>query len=67
MQVMENTSPSDIICFCFGITQQDIVSIILEKNPQSVVELTGLCEAGNGCTSCWDDLETLVQKYTKLS
>ena len=64
---MDTVQPDDIVCFCFGITQRDIIRIILEKNPQSAVELTTHCEAGNGCTSCWDDLEALIKQYTNPS
>lgn len=52
-----------LICFCFGVTQQQVVSAIANYNCQTSWDVMQVCKAGNGCSSCWGDIEQLVQMY----
>ncbi|MCA9789355.1 MAG: (2Fe-2S)-binding protein, partial [Cyanobacteria bacterium HKST-UBA05] len=55
----ENGDPT--ICFCFGIRQSEIMQAILTHQPANVADLTAVCKAGNGCTSCWPELQEMIE------
>ncbi len=60
---MNETSPNDdnpLVCFCFGITQQEILAVIEMDEVETVMDITDHCKAGNGCSSCWPLLGELL-------
>ena len=54
-----------IICSCYGITKGEIVAAITSQPVASVLDLVGVCDAGNGCTSCWPELLQLLEHYAQ--
>lgn len=54
-----------VICSCYGVTKGEIVAAILANQVISVVDLVGVTDAGNGCTSCWPELLELLKHYAK--
>lgn len=60
---MTPLSPSDdnpLVCFCFGVTQQEVMAVIQRDDVKTVMDITAHCKAGNGCSSCWPLLEELL-------
>lgn len=52
----------DIICKCFGITDQFIRKAIRENNLKTVEDVTHYTKAGGGCESCVPDIERILQE-----
>lgn len=53
-----------LVCYCFEVYRSEIIRLIKEHQPQTTSELVALGEAGNGCSSCWCDLDELIKRYT---
>lgn len=49
-----------IVCFCFGVTQQEVLDVIHVRKVSTVMDITAYCKAGNGCCSCWALLESML-------
>jgi bacterioferritin-associated ferredoxin len=49
-----------IICFCYSVRESTLINTILSHSVTEITQLTQLCKAGNGCTSCWQELEQLI-------
>jgi NifU-like protein len=49
-----------LICTCFGIDEERIVSMISSQNISDVSEVTALCNAGRGCGSCRMLIQELI-------
>ena len=49
-----------LICTCFGIDEESIVSIIATDNVSDVSEVTAACNAGRGCGSCRMLIQELI-------
>lgn len=52
-----------VLCFCYGVTWGEIQAQLAQHNPQTLMELIALTKAGNGCGSCWGELESLLDAY----
>jgi NifU-like protein len=60
MSTMEPTDDNPLVCFCFGVTQQEVMAVIQQPDVHTVMDITDRCKAGNGCSSCWPLLEELL-------
>ncbi|RJQ48613.1 MAG: Fe-S cluster assembly protein NifU [Nitrospiraceae bacterium] len=51
----------EIICQCYGVTDQKIRRVIQENNLHTVEDITNFTKAGGGCGSCIPDIENLLK------
>ncbi|MEW6600248.1 MAG: Fe-S cluster assembly protein NifU [Nitrospirota bacterium] len=52
----------EIVCECFGVTDQKIRRVIKENNLHSVEDVTNYTKAGGGCGRCVPDIENLLKE-----
>ena len=52
LQIEEFTGEKVLICTCFGVSEETIENLIVEKSLATIEEVTGACNAGGGCGSC---------------
>lgn len=50
----------NIVCECFGISENEIVRTIKENRLSSVEDVTNYTKAGGGCRSCHPKIEELI-------
>lgn len=70
MEKTENTNANETaeegtgetVCYCFDVPDTVIRKTIKEHNCQEVDEVTEICNAGGGCTSCHPDIEELIDE-----
>jgi NifU-like protein len=55
-------SPSDenVVCRCFVVSEDVIRHAIDEHHLRQVEEVTACTKAGGGCSSCWDDIQAIL-------
>ena len=58
--VEEFRGENALICTCFGIDEERIVSIIASENTTDVADVTAACNAGRGCGSCRMLIQELI-------
>lgn len=51
-QIEEFTGEKALVCSCFGVSEEEIESLIEKSKIESVEEVTAVCNAGGGCGSC---------------
>lgn len=49
-----------LICTCFGVSEESIVTAIAENGLTDVDDVSGLCRAGSGCGSCRFLIQELI-------
>ncbi len=59
-QIEEFRGETALICTCFGIAEETIVSCITQNSHETVEEVTGTCRAGSGCGSCRMLIQELI-------
>ncbi len=52
----------EVICECFGVTDQEIERVARGNNLHTVEEITNYTKAGGGCGKCVDKIEALLAK-----
>jgi len=52
----------EVVCECFGVTDEQIRRAIAENDLKSVEDITHYTKAGGGCERCLPDLERLLQE-----
>ena len=53
--------PADkIICRCYVVTEGVVRKAIADHQLRQVEEITAVTHAGGGCSSCWDDLQAIL-------
>ncbi|MFH0977006.1 MAG: Fe-S cluster assembly protein NifU [Spirochaetota bacterium] len=57
----------EIICKCFGVTDQLIRKAIHENNLKTVEDVTNYTKAGGGCGSCIPDIERILEEELHIS
>lgn len=65
----EELSPheeGEIVCECFGVTDEQIRRAIKENNLNTVEEITDFTKAGGGCGKCLDKLADLLAEAKGL-
>jgi bacterioferritin-associated ferredoxin len=63
---LKNCSSKNLICRCFSVYSDEIYSIVQENSNADVMTMTNSLEAGGGCTSCADDIETAIVEARDL-
>jgi len=55
--------PADkIICRCYIVSEGVIRKAIADHQLKQVEEITAVTRAGGGCSSCWDDLQAILNE-----
>ncbi len=62
-QIEEFTGEQSLICSCFGVSEKDIENVIEQNKPESVEDVTDICNAGGGCGSCRMLIQELIDIY----
>lgn len=52
----------DLICNHLGLTRQDIIDVIKEKNLTTLEEVLDETDAGSVCGTCIPDIEELLNE-----
>jgi NifU-like protein len=52
----------EIVCECFGVTDQKIKRTIIENNLHTVEDVTNFTKAGGGCGGCVPDIEKILKE-----
>jgi NifU-like protein len=50
----------EIICECFGVTDQDVIRVVEQNNLSTLEEVTDYTKAGGGCGKCHEKIEALL-------
>jgi len=63
----KSTAPKEkkegnVICTCFGVTDQEIEKAIRENNLQTVEDVTHFTKAGGGCGGCQPQIQEILDK-----
>ena len=58
---------SVMICSCFQVTKDTIVTAIRNNDLETVEDVTNFTKAGGGCTECHHDIEHLIQEVRQES
>ncbi len=51
-----------LVCKCFGVTDKQIIKVVMENSLQTVEEVTNFIKAGGACGSCKDDIQSILDK-----
>ena len=54
----------NIVCHCFGVTDEQIMRAVTENGLTTVEEVTHYTKAGGGCGNCVDDIQRLIDEAT---
>ncbi len=52
----------ELVCECFGVTDQKIKRVIRENSLHTVEDVTNFTKAGGGCGSCIPDIEKILKE-----
>ena len=52
----------NVVCTCFGVTDQEIERVIQENDLTTVEEVTNYCKAGGGCGGCQGEIEKIIRR-----
>jgi len=55
----------EIVCKCFGVTDNEIIKAIRENNLKTIEQVTYYTKAGGGCGQCHPKIEALIQRVRK--
>ncbi|MFZ5866252.1 MAG: Fe-S cluster assembly protein NifU [Thermodesulfobacteriota bacterium] len=50
----------ELVCECFGVTDEQIRSVVRENNLTSVEQVTNYTKAGGGCGQCHDKIKEII-------
>lgn len=56
------TQKGNIVCTCFGVTDEEIRKVVHENDLTTVEEVTNFCKAGGGCGGCKGRIAELVEE-----
>ncbi|XPV76145.1 MAG: Fe-S cluster assembly protein NifU [Desulfovibrio sp.] len=59
-EIPEKDLTGNIICHCFGVTEELIRQTIAENNLTTVEEVTAYTKAGGGCGECIEQIEQIL-------
>lgn len=52
----------EVVCECFGVTDNEIVRAVRENNLKTVEDVTHFTKAGGGCGKCQDKIQAILDK-----
>ncbi|MFC1859556.1 Fe-S cluster assembly protein NifU [Thermodesulfobacteriota bacterium] len=50
----------EIVCECFGVTDQEIERAVKENSLTTITDVTDYVKAGGGCTKCHDKIQEII-------
>jgi bacterioferritin-associated ferredoxin len=59
---MASLPADNIICRCYVVAEDVIRKAIADHQLKQVEEVTAVTHAGGGCSSCWDDLQAILNE-----
>ncbi len=59
---MASLPAGNIICRCYVVAEGVIRKAIAEHQLRQVEEITAVTRAGGGCSSCWDDIQSILNE-----
>jgi NifU-like protein len=59
---MASLPADNIICRCYVVAEDVIRKAIADRQLRQVEEVTALTRAGGGCSSCWDDIQSILNE-----
>ena len=57
----------ELVCQCFGVTDQSIRKAIRENNLKTVEDVTNYTKAGGGCGLCIDKIDLILEEETQTT
>ena len=57
---VQKAEEGEIVCQCFGVTDQKMKRVIRENNLHTVDDVINFTKAGGGCGSCVPDIENIL-------
>lgn len=57
---LEEIPEDQLVCSCFGVTEDQIIKAIKNNNLTTVEEVTNFTKAGGGCGNCLDDIAKIL-------
>lgn len=61
-EVEQHDHEGELVCKCFGVTDEQILRAIRENNLTTVEEVTHFTKAGGGCGDCIGNIQKLVDQ-----
>ena len=61
-RVEEFRGEEALICTCFGVTEENIETIIATRKVDTVEDVTDVCNAGGGCGACRMLIQELLDR-----
>ena len=55
----------EIVCKCFGVTDNEIIKAIRENELKTIEQVTYYTKAGGGCGQCHPKIEALIERVRK--
>lgn len=65
LAIDENKENSPIICHCYGVSEKEIVSAIVDNGAKTFEDISKLTSAGLACGRCRQNIENIIKKYVK--
>ena len=56
---------SNIICHCFGITEKEIISAIVDNGAKTFDDVSKITSAGLACGRCRENINAIISRYVK--
>jgi NifU-like protein len=53
---------ANVVCNCFGVTEEEIERAVRENNLTTLEEVTNFTKAGGGCSNCHYDIEQILER-----
>ena len=61
-ETMVKSLEENIVCTCFGVSENEILRVVRENSLTDVDQVTNFCKAGGGCGGCRDKIQELVDQ-----
>jgi NifU-like protein len=59
---MASLPADNIVCRCYVVAEDVIRKAIADHQLRQVEEVTAVTHAGGGCSSCWDDIQAILNE-----
>ncbi len=56
----EEKVEGEIVCECFGVTDNEIFRAVIENNLTTIEDVTNYVKAGGGCGNCHDQIQDII-------
>ncbi len=58
----EKEVDGQIVCECFGVTDNEIERVVTENKLETIEDVTSYVKAGGGCEKCHDSIQEIIDK-----